>query len=83
MQKDILIKSGEITKTFGMTKALTDVSLQIAYGGIQGADWRKWFLEIYAGIYDCRNRSSGFRRNVVQRAGEHAPKNMLEIKRKR
>ena len=36
MQKDIVIKVENITKTFGMTKALTDVSLQIAYGEIRG-----------------------------------------------
>ena len=72
MQKDIVIKVENITKTFGMTKALTDVSLQIAYGEIRGLIGEKWFWQIYAGIYDCRNRTSGFRKNVVQGRGTRA-----------
>ena len=82
MQKDIVIKVENITKTFGMTKALTDVSLQIAYGEIRGliGENGSGKSTLASMIVGTGHPDSG---RMWYKGEEHAPKNMLESKKKK
>ena len=82
MQKDTVIKVENITKTFGMTKALTEVSLEIGYGEIRGliGENGSGKSTLASMIVGTGHPDSG---KMWYKGKEHAPKNMLESKKKK
>lgn len=82
MQKESVIKVEHITKTFGLTKALTDVSLEIGYGEIRGliGENGSGKSTLASMIVGTGHPDSG---EMWYRGEKHNPKNMLESKEKK